>query len=133
MSRKSLRSAVVIPSIKLYNIKEKLVQIPDSRVAKWLPDDIFYQFHLTLCLSRVSHMTHTGRLSDNIKQRLDRQKVNMPILRVFAGLYYFFFVYETVIFRLLTLYLSSLCLMLSLRRPVCVICDARDRQRVKGA
>ena len=30
---------------------------------------------LTLCLSRASHMTHTGRLSDNIKQRLDRQRV----------------------------------------------------------
>ena len=49
----------------------------------------------------------------------------------FAGLYYFFFVYETVIFRLLTLCLSSLCLMLSLRRPVCVIRDVRDRQGVK--
>ena len=32
----------------------------------------------------------------------------------------------------LTLCLSSLCLMLSLRRSVCVICDARDRQRVKN-
>ena len=51
----------------------------------------------------------------------------------FAGLYYFFFVYETVKFRLLTLYPSSLCFILSLRRPVCVICDARDKQRVKKA